>query len=250
MTATTKADIINNAYNRLRISGLTVQPTPEDIEVALQRLENMMAMLKSRNICAGYIFEEQPDPNSPTGVGIQFSDMMESNLAIRLAPDFGKEVPGALAAAAQASLATASGVSALNNIREIPYPSRQPRGAGNAYRYNRFSRFFPPTAEPPLGCATNVILLGDIQDYYEDFSAYLSNGEAISSFTITADDGLSLQASANNDPRIDYRIRADNNSTQGTYQQIKIVITTDSGRVETRLIDFDVRSSTTIGSIP
>jgi hypothetical protein len=67
----TKVDLISGAYSKLRISGLTVQPTPEDLELALTRLENTMAEIEgARNICLGYNFEDQPDPNSVSNIPI------------------------------------------------------------------------------------------------------------------------------------------------------------------------------------
>ena len=64
---TTKADRINSAYSKLRISGLTVDPSPEDLSLALMTFENMMSELEmGRNICMDYNFEVDPDPNSIT----------------------------------------------------------------------------------------------------------------------------------------------------------------------------------------
>jgi hypothetical protein len=248
MAQITKIDVINDAYSQLRISGLTVEPTPEDTSLALNALESMMAEYFSRNICVGYIFEDLPDPNSLTGVELRFKSMMSANLAMRIAADFGKQLPASLTALASAGLSTASQASAIKNIQHTNYPARMPRGSGNATRYDRFNRYYPPTIDVPPDCDTHRIIIGDINDYYEDFSAYLKDGEAISSFTITADAGLTLQASANEDPRITYRVEAVSNATQGNYQQVKIVITTDDGRVNTRLIDFDVQSSDTVGA--
>lgn len=247
MAAITKVDVINGAYSRMRISGLTVNPTPEDTQLALTRLEEMMAQFS--NICAGYNFEDDPDPNSLTNVDKGFSSMMKSSLAIRLAADFGKVVPPSLVAEAGSALTSAYQLSAIQKARGVPHPSRMPRGSGNAYPNDRFNRYFPPVSEPPPDCDTNKIFIGDIENYYEDYEAYLDEGEAIASFTISSDAGLNVTASANNDPRIDYTIQAVANSTQGNYQQVKIVITTDAGRIKTRLVDFDVRPNETVGSI-
>ena len=63
-----KVNIISDAYSKLRISGLTVLPTPEDLELALSRLESMMAELDVRGISIGYNFEDNPDPNSLTNI--------------------------------------------------------------------------------------------------------------------------------------------------------------------------------------
>ena len=123
---TTKVDIINGAYTQMRISGLTVDPTPEDVEVALDRLEDMCAELEdSRNICIGYNFEEQPDPNSLTDTKRKYSHMLKTNLAMRLLHDFGKVPPPTLANQASQSLSTASSAVAAENARGVQYTRRK-----------------------------------------------------------------------------------------------------------------------------
>jgi len=59
----TKIKLIQSMYSQMRISGLTVNPTPEDIEVALYRLEDMMAEFHGRTLDFGYLFEEHPKPS-------------------------------------------------------------------------------------------------------------------------------------------------------------------------------------------
>ena len=60
-----KGDIINEAYALIRISGITSQPTPEELEKALDRLESMAEEFFGRNINVNYAFEDEPDPNTP-----------------------------------------------------------------------------------------------------------------------------------------------------------------------------------------
>lgn len=246
---TTKIDIINGAYSQMRISGLTVSATPEDVSVALSRLEDMMSELEySRNICMGYNFEVEPDPDSVTNVIQPYWHMMKTNLAIRLIPDFNKEVPMTLMNQASQSLSTASARSAADNIQEVIYPVRMPRGSGNTIKYNQRRRFQRQQKPAPNECATKRLLLGEIDDYTESFRAYLKDGESISSFSVTSDPGLTVVSSANNDPVINYTLRADNNSQNGTWQQVKIEVTTSDGRKEIRIINVDIQSSDIAGS--
>ena len=65
---TDKVDIILGAYSQLRISGITRSPTPEDLETALCRLENMAAEWDTVGTSVGYNFEDEPDPNSNSGI--------------------------------------------------------------------------------------------------------------------------------------------------------------------------------------
>lgn len=246
--ANTKGDVISDAYDQMRISGLTVDPTPEDTAIALVRLESMMAQLESRNICIGYKFSAEPDPSDLSGIELEHQFMASSNLTLRLASSFGKDAPMMLVNMANQSLATSSSVSAANSIRQVQAPNRMALGSGVSNRYNNWQRFNRNPALPPEECATNIMAIDNIDDFVEDFSNYLNTNEAIASFVIAADAGLLLVSSSNNDPLIDYRIEAISNVGQGRWQQVKIVITTDTGRVTTRLISFDVRSNETVGN--
>lgn len=243
----TKIDIINGAYTQLRISGLTVDPTPEDLELALDRLEDMMAELTARNICTHYAFELTPDPNTDTQVDRKYNQMMKTNLALRLV-DFGKAIPPELFAQATQSLSTASSISSSENAQEVQYPVRMPRGSGNSRRNNRWRRFQNPSQLPPNECATNKMLQTEVNDYQEDFSAYLGT-ESITSYTMVVDPGLTLVSSSNDTPLINYRIQAGDQNTQGIWQQVKITITTSSGRKEIRLINFEIDSDITVGGV-
>lgn len=246
---TRKIDVISGAYSQMRISGLTVEPTPEDLVIALSRLENMMAELEGgRNICTGYNFELEPDPDSLTNVDQMFWHMIQTNLAVRLIPDFNKDVPATLINQANASLSTAGAASAAKKIQDVIYPRRMPRGSGNTFRFNRLRRYQRQQEPAPNSCATNDLLVGEINAYSEPFSAYLNENESIDSFTITADSGLRLVSSANNSPVIDYTVEAVSNSANGTWQQVKIEIETSEGRKEIRVIDFNIESSDTVAS--
>ncbi len=247
--ANTKIDIIQGAYSQLKISGLSIDPTPEDVTLALLRLENMAAELEARNICIGYNIEEEPDPNDFTNVLQHFWHMLETNLAVRLVPDFGKELPQTLMAQASQSLSTASSISAADSVRMVEYPRRMARGSGNDLRFNRWQRFQRPDKLPPNECATNTILIGDINDYEESFEAYLNSAETITSFVIASDIGLTIVSSSNDDPLISYRVEAINNVSDGRWQQIKIVVTTDTGRITTRIINFEILSNDTINGV-
>lgn len=237
---TTKIDLINGAYSQLKISGLTVQPTPEDLTLAFNRFENMMQEFSGRNICVNYNFEDTPDVNSVHNVERKFWYALETNLAVRLLPDFGKEPTTALVALHQAGFSFLSAQTAP--VRETQYPSRQPIGHGNTLRYNRCRRFYQPQATVPLSCESIRMYVDDVRDFAEHFDSYLSAGETVSSYTIDADSGLTIVSDSLTSPDIDYRIKAVGNSGDKSdgFLQVKIVATTSLVRVETRLINFAV----------
>lgn len=246
--ANTKSDIINDAYDQMRISGLTVDPTPEDTTIALIRLESMAAQFEARNICINYNFQNEPDPSDLTNVDLVHQFTLSSNLTLRLAPSFGKEIPQTLHSMASQSLSTSSSISASNSVRQVQAPNRMPLGSGVSNRYNNWQRFNRNPQLPPEECTTNIMIIDDINDFSEDFSSYLNSDEAISSFVMTVDEGLTLVSSSNSDPLIDYRIEAVSNIGQGRWQQAKIVVTTDAGRITTRFVNFDVQNNETVGN--
>jgi len=236
-----KVDTIQDAYSQLRISGLTVNPTPSDLETALVRLENMMAELSSRNICTGYNAEDEPDPNSVTNVERYAWQMMATNLAVRLIPDFNKDVPMALNQLATASMSSVSAISAKKALCETPYPSRQPRGSGSTLRYNRWQRFYRPTETAPANCETKNIRFEEVADMVEHFGAYLNKSELIDSYTFDAGEGITIQSDSNTGTDINYRVFIPSTSNNtGTFQQVKITVTTDQGRTEIRYQDFNI----------
>ena len=67
----------------------------------------------------------------------------------------------------------------------------------------------------------------------------------ISSYTIEADTGLTIVSDSNEDPDINYQISAVGNDgiSSDALLQVKIIITTDTGRVTTRIINFELITS-------
>ncbi len=237
----TKMDIIQGMYSQLRISGLTVQPTPEDVGVALLRFEDMMDEFSGSGLCLGYNFEQTPDAASESGLARKYRHMAQTNLAVRTIPDFNKVVPQSLYAQASQSYSKVFGMVALENLRTVQAPRRMARGSGNTLRYNRWQRFNRPAHLPDNNCQTNNIIESDINDYIESFEAYLE-GETIASFTITATTALNIISSSNDDNNVNYRIEANSPTTSGTGQTVTITITTSTGRIHTHTVGFVVDS--------
>lgn len=235
----TKIDLISMAYEHIRISGLTSQASNEDVVLALNVLESMMAELESRNICTNYNFEDQPEINDDAGIDLWMKNAIETNLAIRLISSFGKDVPPILANQANQSLSNLSSRSAT--VRQTSYPNRMPRGSGNTLRRNRWRRFNRKPVEAPNSCATNKMRVGDINDFTEFFQGYLRNGEDIDTFVIDSSDALDIISSSNTFTDVVYRVKAlqPNNSTP-TYQVVTIAITTTDGRVAEVSVDFSI----------
>ena len=237
----TKGDLINRAYSKGRISGLTAQPTPEDMLLALDVLEDMAEQWAGNNICTGYNFEDDPDVNSPTNLERKHRGAYISNLAFWLLIDFGKDPKQALVLEQQKDLSFISANTAT--VQQIPYPNRMARGGGNTLRYNRYQRFYRDQPASPTSCATQTMFITNIDNFVEHFDAYLGASETISSYTIKADNWLVIVSDSLSSPDISYEIRADGNGDNQSNAQLQVIITvtTSIGRVETRVINFTLK---------
>ena len=231
-----KVDIINKAYSALRISGLTKDPTPEDITLALEELESMAGEFRIRNMDAGYNFEDSPDVNSVSNIPRSYLNAYSALLAYRLAKDFGKDIPRPLELSANAGSSTLSTGEA--NVNQVGYPARQARGSGNTFRNYRWRRYYEISNAAPPDDTTNQLVVDDVDNYVEHFDSYLNDGEIISSFTIEEDTGLTINASSNTDTDVNYTVKADG-AREGSLR-VKIVVTTDTGLVTSRLVFFNV----------
>ena len=234
----TKNDIVVKAYDQLRISGLTLLPSPSDEALALYTLESMMSeFFTNWNMDVEYSFEATPNLNSETLVPLNFESMMFYNLAIRLVPPFNKQIPQELRGLASTAFSSSLGVVKAQQIRQIQYPRRMPRGSGQTYRNMYYNRYHVPEGLPPISSANNEILVGETQEYFESFDAWLGNN-TIASFNVTVDPRFTLVASANADPRITYTLTATVAEGEGVWQLVKVTVTDSAGRVEIRLVSF------------
>ena len=233
----TKGDLINEAYSRGRISGLTAIPSGDDVAKALRRLENWAAMLEKNNMNTGYNFEDDPDTGSPHNLDRAYWSCFESNLAILLLADFGKQAHELLINEAKATFNMMA--TALAVVTPCQYPTRMPIGSGNFYRFGRWNRFYPKENSAPNSTATVTMFEGDVEDLVEHYDSYLKGLEDVLSYSISSNDQTSLAVSGDSlsSPDISYRVTA---NTAGIYK-VTIVATTSQGRVNTRQIDFVVK---------
>lgn len=241
MAGELKGDFINAAYSRARISGLTVQPSSEDLELALDKLEDMAAMWAGPgvNINSGYAFEDSPDPNTPHNVPRAYWSAYKANLALLLLTDFGKIPLPTLVAEAKATLSSLQSATAV--VKKVPYSPRQPIGAGNTLRYGRWNRFYSPQVTAPNSAKTVYMTTGDINNFVEHFDSFLTTSEDVVGYVLTADSGLTVLSESLVTPDVNFQIEA--TSAISAVLQVKIVVTTTLGRVETRVINFEVTNA-------
>ena len=241
---TTKIDIINNAFSRLRISGITKSPSGADIDLALGYLEDLAQELQGKNVVTGYNFEETPDSGSVHNLERKYWGPYADLLAIRLEPDYGKgsKSDARLDKNAKASLSFI--MMATAQMNQVQPPPRMPRGSGNTYKTDFSDKFYTDPSAPVLNREIIEMYIDDVNSFTENYTAYLNEGEDISVFTITADDGLTISGETNNTPDIDYTVTADGNGTgEKEVLNLKISITTTDSRISTRFKIFNLYSS-------
>ena len=239
-----KIDIIQDAYSQASISGLTRKPAPQDIEVALVRLEGMAAELEGRNICVGYNLTAVPDPNDEAGIELQFRQAFAANLAMRVVSDFGLQPNPALVLQASQSMSNMSARTAM--LRETQYPTRMPMGSGNTRRYGIETQYYRPAERAPQSCDTRQMDIGEINDYAETWLNYVdfASAEEIASYTLEASAGLTVSGDSLTSPVINFRVEA---LTVG-YQNIIFTVTTTTGRVDKRESPFNIIEIVEVGN--
>lgn len=90
----TKKQLIDYAFNELGLSSYTYDMMPEQFEIALNKLDAMLALWNSTGINIGYNLTDinTNNINQDSGLADYMNEAVYLNLAIRLAPSFGKMV--------------------------------------------------------------------------------------------------------------------------------------------------------------
>ena len=234
----TKIDVILRAFAMGRISGLTSKPTNEEKQEAFAELEELMALLEGADIMLNYRFDDGlEDIDAETGLERWAIPGIIAMLSKRLMDYYGKIVHPSTEKKARAGLTVIQ--QRTYSPKDVQRPNRMPRGSGNTNRGQRFYHFYPDTFNPTTDQVV-LVSFGDINDYDEDFSAYLNDGETISSFTVEVPESFRLVSSSNTDTKVDYRIEAIVNGALN--QQVIIKIQTSEGSETTRYDFYTIRT--------
>ena len=230
----TKIDHINKAFKHLKISGITVDPAPEDIEDALEMLEDMMSDFESRNICTNYNFEDLPDANTEAGNDPAFNIAVSTNLAIHLADYYGKQ-PSQMGYS-QARSSVSNWMARTAKVNMINPPRTMPRGSGNNFRFPSWRRFYRIEDGNPIDCDTLNIKVGEVNTFGVDFGGYLNAGETITSFTITAQPEITVQLESNTDEQVNFELLG----VKAGASYLTIDIVTSSSRALPQRVNINV----------
>lgn len=239
MASITKGEIVRQALEMLMISGVTVGASNEDISMSLKSLEMLIPSWERKGVKIGYIKAKSLlDVNANDESGISDSDVLAatSNLAKVICSAFGKSCPPLIAEYAR------------NTFRDLIAPPVQmmhnemmPRGAGNNRNSIwpvKFTSADESLLNPEL---TNQMQIGEVNDYVSNFESYLHDCEDIGTFTIIADNGLTIDSSSNTVSEVNYRVTAVSvGDNPNEFKVVKITITTTDGRVEVRNINFNI----------
>lgn len=183
-----KIDVINGMYKLIRISGLTSEAIPEEIETGLQVADDLAGEI-STTLNLGWI---QPleygtsDPDDFSGLDVQTVGPFKKLLALEIVDYFGKIAPQSL------HMNAAKGMRSLEqllvNVRPMQNPATLPIGSGNEFDY-RTDKFYPEPISDDGAIYKNT---ADVFQLPIDWSAFLVGLFDLTSVTYEVDSGIVL----------------------------------------------------------
>ena len=184
-----KIDLISGMYQLIRISGLTTDAIPEEIEVALQVSDDLAGELLASGLNTSYIQPAeygQSDPNDYSGLNAQTAGPFKKLLAREVVDYFGKQMPVTLQMNAEKGLRSLEQL--LVNVLPSQNPGTLPIGSGNEWDY-RSDKFYP---EPISDDGAIYHYLTDVFQYKKDWAQWLASIADLATVEYEADDGITL----------------------------------------------------------
>jgi hypothetical protein len=127
-----KRQFISAAFDEIGLASYAFDLQPEQFEAALKRLDAMMADWNGKGIRLGYPLPSSPqysDLDAQSEVPDSAFESIICNLAIRIAPSYGKQVMPQTQIAAKSAYQTL--LSRATMPPEMQLPGSMPSGAGN-----------------------------------------------------------------------------------------------------------------------
>jgi hypothetical protein len=128
----TKRQFVEAAFEELGLASYVFDLTPDELQSAVRRLDAMVAQWYAKAIQIGYPLTNSPDNadlDTQTNVPLTANEAVILNLAMRIAPQYGKSPSPDTKTGAIAGYQTLLMQSA--NVLQQQYPSQMPAGAGN-----------------------------------------------------------------------------------------------------------------------
>lgn len=147
----TKRDFVLQGFREAGLASYVFRLTADQLQNALFQLDAMMAAWNAIGIRCGYPIPSSPgnsDLDEETNVQDSAVQTIYKNLAIEIAPGFGKTV------SPQTMTSALSGYNALitnvltNNMPQMQLPETMPAGAGNKPWRNQNGPFIRPPLDP------------------------------------------------------------------------------------------------------
>lgn len=128
----TKRQFVTQAFDEIGMASYVFDLTPEQLQSALVRLDTMIASWNALGIRLGYPLPSSPqdsDLDEQTNVPDSSNEAIYTNLAMKLAPSYGRQVMPDTKVTAKSSYNTLLSRAALPMEQQLP--GTMPAGAGN-----------------------------------------------------------------------------------------------------------------------
>ena len=146
-----KRQFVTAAFEEIGLASYVFDLQPDQLQSAVRRLDAMMADWNGKGIRLGYPLPGSPqdsDLDEPSNVPDSSNQAIITNLAVRIAPSYGKQVMPETKAVAKESYNTILSRAAMPN--EQQFPGTLPAGAGNKPWRTQDNPFLHPPVDPPL----------------------------------------------------------------------------------------------------
>lgn len=130
----TKGDLVREALTEIGIAEYEFDISPEEIGQGVSRLNSMMSLWDLRGVKLGFNFTG--GPGEASGIPTTAEEAVVTNLSLRLAPTYGRQVPPEVKKAASVSMRSLYNVAA--RPIEMQFGHNLPVGAGYKDHYDVF----------------------------------------------------------------------------------------------------------------
>ena len=160
--AWTKRQYILSAFEELGLASYIYDLTADQLDSALFRLDSMMASWNLKGVNVGWPISSAPQNSSindeTPAVPDSCNEPIILNLAMRLAPIYGKEVP--VETKMSAKQAYDAMLIQFTVPNEMQMPATMPSGSGNKYWNDRY--LLPPDLDPLRTLNNGQLTLNDL----------------------------------------------------------------------------------------
>ena len=147
----TKRQFIEQAFDEIGLASYVFDLGPEQMQSALRRLDMMMASWNALGLRLAYPLPSNPqdsDLDEETNVPDSANQAIYANLAIKLAPSYGKQVMPETKVSAKEAYNTLLSRAAMPMEQQMP--GTMPSGAGNKSWRNYDDPFLQRPVDPVL----------------------------------------------------------------------------------------------------